>query len=630
MKYNFPSLMTILFLASTACSPRAGQTRSATSVISDSHGPAPVVLTMASSSGQIQQAMLSSATRWKTIWMDGWISEYAPDGTDVLQSYHEQDWIDPSTARFRVLLSGGDPGKAETFKASDGMTILSMDLKSGQSQSQPLPDFARVGDYVPPLEPGVANPQPLWGQIGTPLSELAFSSDFAQNEGMFIPIGIEPISGRETLIVEWTYIANSLPSWRLWLDTRTAVILKMQDFDKGGGTILRSEHVVKQVAYDMVFADSLFSLPASIPQFSDVSGGSIFPVETGVSSPPITTAQGELYFFTLPHQAGQSAQMVRLPGSCVIGTVSCPQLENVTVPFAFNFNLSALSWSPDGKLAAFAYPDNPNGTPTKLFIFDPAAGTWTALAEFPYIDPPFWSPDGTWIAFRVQDGAGGEDVYAVHRDGTELKNLTATGGLPVEGRPYVMDGWLTENILVRSALPGSQGGIYLLRVSDGAVRPLFESYLTKAAFVISPDNAWLAYDDYDYNSQKHVLKVVEPDGANPKELASFAGGSLYPVIWSPDATRIAFAHSNTDVNFNPISDVYVLGRDGRGVTVVYKGATVGRILFSPDGKFLLVEETTSPTGGHLFAVNLNTLEQHILSAPGLSLDTDWYAPSWRP
>jgi hypothetical protein len=28
-------------------------------------------------------------------------------------------------------------------------------------------------------------------------------------------------------------------------------------------------------------------------------------------------------------------------------------------------------------------------------------------------------------------------------------------------------------------------------------------------------------------------------------------------------------------------------------------------------------------------VDLETLEQHILQAPGLSLDTDWFMPSWR-
>ena len=195
---------------------------------------------------------------------------------------------------------------------------------------------------------------------------------------------------------------------------------------------------------------------------------------------------------------------------------------------------------------------------------------------------------------------------------------------------FLAFGWLTENVIVRSALPGNTGSVYLLRVNDGAVRPMFETLLTKSTFVVSPDNALIAYDDYDYNSQKHMIKVIEPDGANPVELVSFAGGSLYPLIWSPDGNKIAFAHSSNDANFNPISEVYVIGRDGHGMAQVYKGTTVGRILFSPDGKYMIVEETTSTTGGHLFSINLDTLEQKILSAPGLTLDTDWYAPSWRP
>jgi Tol biopolymer transport system component len=112
---------------------------------------------------------------------------------------------------------------------------------------------------------------------------------------------------------------------------------------------------------------------------------------------------GELYFFLQPRQAGQSIQLVRVSGVCVFDATKCPPVETIQVPFAFNFTINALSWSPDGKYAAFSYSDNANGTPTKLWLFDASAKTWTSLAEFPYIDPPFWSPDGTWIAFRTQD-----------------------------------------------------------------------------------------------------------------------------------------------------------------------------------------------------------------------------------
>ena len=587
-------------------------------------------LSLASSSEEIQRAMLESATHWLSIWMDGTTTQYAPEGSDAPpQVSREQVWIDLSTNRFRIL-TGPSQGNAERFLACDGMTILEMDLKTGQSQSRPLPEFATTGQFVPTLELGYGFPQPLWGQMGTPLSQLAFTSDFAQGEGTFKPLATEFVSGRETLVVEWTNVHSELPAWHMWLDAKTAVILKMQTFGKGGGDTIQSEAVVKQVIYDDIFANSLFRAPSSLPQFGGVTGRGSQPVETGTIAASGKDALGELYFFTLPHQAGQSIHLVRLPGMCVVGIAECPQLESVSAPFPFDFSLTPLSWSPDGSFAAFAYPDDPNGTPYKLWLFDPAAQTWTALFEYAYIDPPSWSPDGKWIAFRVQDGLGGEAVYVVQRDGSGLTDLTSTSSLPEDGRPYVMDGWVTGNIILRSAKPGNEGVISLIRIADGRVRPMFKTSLTKAVFVPSSDGGWLAYDDYDYEGEKHTLYVTEPDGANPVELASFSGGTLHPIIWSPDNNRLAFAYyTEFTQDGDPTADVYIIDKNGRGLKQVYRGVTVGGVMFSPDGKYLLIGETTSPTGGHLFTVDLETLEQRIVQASGLSLDTDWFMRSWR-
>ncbi|MBI3161345.1 MAG: PD40 domain-containing protein [Chloroflexi bacterium] len=350
-------------------------------------------------------------------------------------------------------------------------------------------------------------------------------------------------------------------------------------------------------------------------------------IETGTGSWSDEEA-GELYFFLQPRSApGQSIQLARVSSLCVFDSGKCPPVEIIPVPFEFRFTINALSWSPDGQFAAFAYSDNPNGTPTKLWRFDASNNAWTSLAEFPYIDPPFWSPDGTWIAFRVQDGLGGEDVYVVHRDGSELKRISVN--LPVNGRPYIMDGWYTENIIMRSALPGESGNVYLVRAGDGHARPMFETLLTKAQFSAAPDASLLVYDDYDYASQNHALKVMEPDGANPVTLAAFSSGSLYPIVWSPDSEWVAYNHFGFANNL-PFAEVHIVRRNGSESFLAYKGTTVGRLLFSPHGKYLLVEETTSATGGHLFLVNLAQHEQRILQAPGLSTDYDWYAPSWRP
>ncbi len=587
------------------------------------------VLSMNSTSEEIRQFMLKSATNWKSVWMDGTVTNYAMEGTDShTATTREQVWIDLPTNRFRVLMGPAD-GEAEKYIASDGMTILEMDLLNGQSQSRPLPDFARAGQFIPTPGPDTAYPQPLWGQMGTPLSELAFTSDFAQSAGTFTPVTMESLAGRQALVVDWTFAQNQLPSWRMWLDTDTAVILKMQNYDKQGGSIIRSEAIVNQISFDNGFADSLFGIPVSLPQFSDISGQGA-PVETGTTLPSGQDALGELYFFTLPHQGSQTAQLVHLPGLCAVGQAECPPLESVKTPFPFNFTLSPLAWSSDGKAAAFAYPDNQAGTPQKLWVYDPQANTWTSLFEYAYIDMPFWSPDGEWVAFRVQDGLGGEDVYVVRRDGSGLKNLTASNDLPAEGKPYVMDGWITGNIIVRSGKPGKEGMVYLVRIADGRVNPMFEKLLTKATFVPSNQGAWIAYDDYDDSSLKHSLKVAEPDGAHAVELASFSGGTLYPIVWSPDDRKLAFVYYTDATQGVQTADVYIIDRNGKGLKQVYRGTTVGAVMFSPDGKYLLIGEASSATGRRLFTLNLDTLEQRILQSPGLSLDTDWDMPSWRP
>jgi hypothetical protein len=587
--------------------------------------PTPL-LSMASTSEDIRQAMLVSATQWQTLFMDGSVLNYDLE-TNQAYSMRQQVWIDQMNFRFRVL-SGPVDGEAAAFRAGNGMTILVIELASGISDVSQMADMY-VAQYVPPLEPGTVHGNPLWGQIGEPLAQLAFPSDFAQSQGTFKPIGMETLLGRTTLVVEWTYAQTELPSFRAWLDQQTGLMLKKQNFGKGGGETIETEMTIDQIAFDVALDPALFGAPAETPRFADVHGQALTPLEAAPAVPLGADTLGDLFFFTLPYQADLSPQLVRLPGSCVTGLSACPQLETVPLPFALDFTLHPLSWSMDGKYAAFAYPDHPNGTPQKVFLFDPAANTWTTLAEFPYIDPPFWSPDGTWIAFRTQDGMGGEDVYVVHPDGSGLTNLTASGNLPADARPYIMDGWITENILVHSALPGREGTVYLVRAADQSVRPLFDTLLTKASFIPSPDGAYLAYDEYDYNSQKHVLKVTEPDAANPVELATFTNGTLYPIVWSPDAARVGFVFYTDSANGMSAADVYVVGRDGRNLTQVYKGSTVGRILFSPDGNYLLIEENSTPTGGHLFVVDLTTLQSRILEAPGLSLDTDWFAPSWR-
>ena len=85
----------------------------------------------------------------------------------------------------------------------------------------------------------------------------------------------------------------------MWLDTETAVTLKMQHFGKEGSENVQSEIVVDQVIYDDTFDDSLFQAPSTLPQFSDVDGNPLTisqPAPTASSEPdPLR----EVYFFAM-------------------------------------------------------------------------------------------------------------------------------------------------------------------------------------------------------------------------------------------------------------------------------------------------------------------------------------------
>jgi hypothetical protein len=580
-------------------------------------------LSLTSSSEGIRRAMLESTTNWRSIWMDGTFVGFDPGAIEQTPVLREQVWIDLSSDRFRIVTGYADAG-AETFKASDGLMVLEMDLKTGQSHSQPLPEFGQEKQFVPPFTPGYAYPQPLWGQMGTSVSLLAFPSDFAQSDGTFKPVATEFIAGRETLVVEWTYVANELPSWRMWLDTQTAVILKMQHFGKEGSEAVQSETVINQVVYDPAFADDLFRAPASLPQFSDITGAPL------TSAAPAPTASAdpdplrEVYFFAADHVYGnETIQLLQVPGSCAAGLSRCPEAQVISTLFDLKFSLPSLVWSPDGAVAAFPYPIREDGNRAALFLLDPQAQTWQSLAEFNFIDPPFWSPDGQWLAFRTQQGNGAEDIYAARRDGTQLANLSALEGLPHEDGPYMLNGWINNHVILRGS---NAETVYLVRVDDGAVRPLFEIPWAKSDFFPSPDGYFLAYAEA--SAQSTSVKLLTPNGDTRRELATFQDAWIFPIRWSPDGTSLAFVARAADPAAG--QDIYVIGQDGRNLRQVYHSnlGSINELIFSPDGRYLMFQDDDA-AGRHIFTIDLSTLEQRMLQIPNVPFDWWWLAPSWR-
>ncbi|RJP50528.1 MAG: hypothetical protein C4583_10315, partial [Anaerolineaceae bacterium] len=200
----------------------------------------------------------------------------------------------------------------------------------------------------------------------------------------------------------------------------------------------------------------------------------------------------------------------------------------------------------------------------------------------------------------------------------DLKKLTDSKDLPAEGRPYVMNAWLGESVVLR----GGTGTVYLLRVGDGLVKPLFETTLTKASFVESPDGTLLAHVDYDSNNHKQTLKIITPDGKTLRDLATFASGSVMGLVWSLDGAQLGFIHTTESA-----STVYVIDSDGRNLRQVYISATDIHFVFSPAGDYLLIQ-TIDGTGEHLYAIHLETFKPNLVQVPGIPLNESWMWPTW--
>ena len=592
-----------------------------TTPAADSPEAGPASLTMESTSEEIRQTLLDSPFRWRTIFMDAVVQ----DGT--LAPRRVQTWVDQPALSLRTM-SGLPDGSAQTFRVADGMSLLDLDILEGTSNLAPFLGESLSIPYTPMpagTRPNAAEPHPLSTYVDSALGVLIFPSDVAQNQGTFKAVGMEVIAYRLCLIVEWTYIQNELPSYRAWVDVSTGVFMRYQQFEKSGGTEVLSEVTVTRVDYDLPFDASLFRpVVTSMPDFS-VDPLAAASVETipgeFVNADPL----GSVYAFVADNSYPvRVMRWVRIPASCVTGDVACPQAETIPLPAKLTYSLQPVVWSPVHREAAWAYPIDADGRIWTLFLFNPRDNSWKELASFDrYMDPPMWSRDGNWLAFRLQDGEGGSEVYAIRRDGTDMKILTASEKLPADGQPYVMDSWLGENVVLRSSKPGQTGALYLLRVEDGKVTSLFETLLTKAPFLESPDGTLLAYVDYEYTSQKQIVKIITPDGKNFRDLATFSSGSILGLAWSPDGRQLAFAQRTESS-----SSVYVIDSDGRNLRQVYTSATDVQFVFSPTGTYLLIQ-TIDGTGEHLYSIHLTTLVTHLVQAPGVALNEAWMLPSWR-
>ena len=356
--------------------------------------------------------------------------------------------------------------------------------------------------------------------------------------------------------------------------------------------------------------EATIETPTPIPSPTLVSlPGTFVPTPVGGPTQPPTPAEvrdpyGEVYFSVIaPDMSSQIApeipidkfitRLVRLPGSCVVGLIECPALEEVQTPFNMGDALvlggdtKNMEWSPDGRYAALVIHPQDDFTkgwtaeeweqikqkkiedykvsPSTLYLFDAQTDTWRELyhADRKFFYSVRWSPDGQWIAFTVASSLftfhpmqNDDGAYIVHPDGSGLRNLG--------GRGNFIQGWIGNSLLLwRPIDPASGSFAHVMEMlsMEGETKPMFESSRI-VSYSPAPDGGTLLAADGQSASAPTSSKAVELlalDGSVIRSFGTFINHTsmVYPLAWSRDGSMVAFAN---------LRRVYVAPREGPGLT----------------------------------------------------------------
>jgi outer membrane lipoprotein-sorting protein len=215
--------------------------------------PHPIPPPALSGALEIQQLMLNSHTRWKSLQANAVVSLFPPAGVSAeTQNTSVQVWIE-QPGKARVIAGPPDQAPTHIF-LSDGQNT-----RNDSDPPSPLPPSV-LETYNPPTTlTDTVTPHPLSGYLGTPVSDLIFPSGLAQRGGEYRLVGKESAANREAYLVEWSREPGELID-RFWVDTQTGVILRHQSYGKQDSVTPVSDIRLTSIQFDQALPADLFRL----------------------------------------------------------------------------------------------------------------------------------------------------------------------------------------------------------------------------------------------------------------------------------------------------------------------------------------------------------------------------------
>jgi Tol biopolymer transport system component len=253
-------------------------------------------------------------------------------------------------------------------------------------------------------------------------------------------------------------------------------------------------------------------------------------------------------------------------------------------------HVEGLAWSPAGDRIALGLIDGPDPA---IYMFAPDGSNFTQV--IPGGARPYWSPDGSQIAYTIWNtGSTGEPygpggLAIADADGSNIREFGFAGSGPWHPGASTAPIETTPVLSGSSALAyGVDGDVFLadadgsnaVKIADGVPEHECAAGEESAEYSVfgtawSPDGRYLAYWDRGCPDPWGTVFISDAEG---NVVASFPGQG-WAISWSPDSSRVA------------VMDVWAPEGQGEATIGVYgldgthQALTVPSALLTPQGDY---------------------------------------------